>query len=373
MISTLYLSVLSMSDIFSNAALKFIRPVRKGRGANHNPANRFDLLSLEPDFELEQLDCSPIKTQYYKDTSRSLITYNKSPDIPFEASINPYRGCEHGCIYCYARPTHEYFGLSSGLDFESKIFVKQDAAKFLQEELSKKSWVPKALAMSGVTDPYQPIEKKLQITRQCLKVLLDFRNPVSLITKNHLITRDLDILEEMAQYQLCSVCISLTTLDSALARIMEPRTSAPVDCLKAVEKLAKKGVHVGVLTAPIIPALNDHEIPELLKKAKEAGAQFAGYTILRLPYTLTTLFEQWLTNHFSDRKEKVLNRLRTMRGGKLYNAEWGKRMSGEGVFAEQINQLFRVAYKKVGFSSKGFELSVDRFRNPHEKQLTFFR
>lgn len=345
----------------------------KGRGAEFNPINRFDLLYTEPDPEWDPSQNRPPKTEVYRDTTKQIINYNDSPDVGFSASVNPYRGCEHGCIYCYARPGHEYFGLSSGVDFESKIFVKETAPELLRKELAKKSWQPQVIAMSGVTDPYQPVERKLGITRRCLEVLLDFRNPVAIITKNHLVTRDIDILEQLDNFQCITVNISITSLDRSLARVMEPRASTPADRLKAVEELSKRGIPVNVMVAPIIPALTDEEIPHILKTVASAGALSAAFTIVRLPYANKDLFIRWLESHFPERKEKILNRIRSMRGGKLYDATFGKRMRAEGFFAEQIKQLFEVICRKYGLNQKRWSLSTAFFQNPNEqKQYMLF-
>jgi DNA repair photolyase len=292
--------------------------------------------------------------------------------VGFEASINPYRGCEHGCIYCYARPTHEYLGFSSGLDFETKIIVKADAPRLLREELSSRKWQPKVLAMSGVTDPYQPIERRLQITRGCLEVLAEFRNPVGIITKNQLVTRDVDLLGELAKHQAAVVFISLTTLDGELRKVMEPRTSPPQARLATIATLAQAGIPVGVLMAPVIPGLTDHEIPAVVNAAVKAGARFAGHVTLRLPHAVAPLFEQWLENHFPERKDKVLNRLRALRGGKLYDAEFGKRMRGEGIFADQMDQMFDVACRKAGIAHNRLQLSTAAFRRVSGEQLSLF-
>src|SRR5918997_2744179 len=288
-----------------------------GRGAAGNPKNRFERIEVKPEpGELDAEEPGP-ETVYLRDVSRSIIARNASPDIGFDTSINPYRGCSHGCIYCYARPTHEYLGLSAGLDFESKILVKEDAPELLRKQLSSPRWEPKVLSMSGVTDPYQPVEKKLGITRGCLEELAAFRNPVVVVTKNHLVTRDSDLLSELARYDAAAVAVSLTTLDDDLRRVMEPRTSRPVRRLAAIRKLSEAGVPVGGMTAPVIPGLNDHELPNLLSAAADAGATFAGFVPLRLPGAVAPLFEDWLERHFPDRKEKVLNRVRSMRGGGL--------------------------------------------------------
>jgi len=339
------------------------------RGAAENPPNRFEKIHLERDDDWNPEEDPLPRTQFLKDSSRTIIAYNDSPDIGFEASVNPYRGCEHGCIYCYARPFHEYLGFSSGLDFETKIMVKENAPKLLREELSSPKWKPQVIAISGVTDCYQPVERKLKLTRGCLEVLAEFRNPVGIITKNFLVTRDIDVLSELARHNAVKVHISITTLDAELRKVMEPRTSPPAARLEAVRRLAQAGIPVGILMAPIIPGLTDHEIPSVLKAAAEAGAISAGHVTLRLPHAVAPLFEQWLQTHFPDRKEKVLNRLRTMRGGKLYDSQFGKRMRGEGIFAEQIDQMFDVARRRAGISNNGPELSVAHFRRAGGQQL----
>jgi DNA repair photolyase len=342
------------------------------RGAPENPANRFEKIHLERDEDWNpDEDVSP-KTQFLVDHSKTAIAYNDSPDIGFNASLNPYRGCEHGCIYCYARPTHEYLGFSSGLDFETKIMVKKNAPELLRAELSSPKWKPQILVMSGVTDCYQPVERKLKLTRRCLEVLLEFRNPVAIITKNFLVTRDIDVLSELAKYNCASVCLSVTTLDTKLRKVMEPRTSPPQARLNAIRKLSEAGIPVSVNVAPIIPGLTDHEMPAILKAAREAGAISAGFTVVRLPYANAPLFEKWLETHFPDRKEKVLNRIKAMRGGKMYDAEWGTRMRGEGFFAEQIAQMFEVAKRKAGFKAERGELSTEHFRRPGGRQLSLF-
>jgi DNA repair photolyase len=341
------------------------------RGAAENPPNRFEKIHLERDEDWNPEEDPLPRTQFLKDSSKTIIAHNDSPDIGFEASVNPYRGCEHGCIYCYARPFHEYLGFSSGLDFETKIMVKENAPKLLREALASPKWKPQVIAMSGVTDCYQPIERKLKITRGCLEVLAEFRNPVTIVTKNFLVTRDIDFLSELARQNAVSVHISLTTLNSELRKIMEPRTSPPAARLEAIRRLSQAGVHVGILMAPIVPGLTDHEIPALLEAAAEAGAKSAGHVTLRLPHSVAPLFEQWLETHFPDRKEKVLNRLRAMRGGKLYDSKWGQRMRGEGIFADQIDQLFDVTRRKVGIAERGGGLSAAAFRRPGGAQMEF--
>jgi DNA repair photolyase len=333
----------------------------KGRGASWNPQNRFEALEYVRDEELGPDESGP-GTLYLRDPTRTLIATNDSPDVGFEASINPYRGCEHGCIYCFARPTHEYLGMSAGLDFETRILVKEDAPELLGEELNAKSWVPKVIAISGVTDPYQPIERRLEITRRCLGVLGEFRNPVAIITKNHLVTRDIDHLQELARFNAARVFVSITTLDSKLANRMEPRASTPELRLDAVKQLAAAGIPVGVMVAPVIPAITDHEMPSILKAAREAGARWAGFVVLRLPWAVAPLVEKWLDEHFPDRKEKVLNRVRDLRGGKLYDARWGVRGRGEGVFASQIASLFELTCRRLGLNEDESELSTEHFR-----------
>jgi len=355
-------------------------PIPSGRGAGFNPPNRFESqrLELEPDALLDDDGQPlPLRTQFFRDDTQSIISWNDSPDIPFDAGVSPYRGCEHGCAYCFARPYHEYLGFSAGLDFESKIMVKMRAAELLRAELSRKKWVPQTIAMSGVTDVYQPIERRLGLTRECLAVLAEFRNPVALITKNHLITRDRDLLGELAKYRAVSVAISITTLDGDLAKTLEPRASSPIRRLAAIRELSAAGIPVRVLMAPIIPGLTEHEIPALLAAAAEAGALGANYTILRLPHAVAPIFENWLDRHAPGHKDKVLGRIRELRGGKLYEAKWGARMRGEGPLAAQIKALFEVAKRKAGFRAGGAgmnpttELSTAAFRVPSDQMSLF--
>jgi DNA repair photolyase len=345
-----------------------------GRAATGNPANRFEKLHVEFEpHDLASLDENrpARRTDFFRDASKTIIARNNSPDVGFETSVNPYRGCEHGCIYCYARPTHEYLGFSAGLDFESKIMVKEDAPELLEAELSSPKWKPQVVVMSGVTDPYQPVERKLKLTRRCLEVLARFRNPVAIITKNHLITRDADILRELAANDAAAVNISVTSLDPKLQRVLEPRTSAPRSRLDAIAHLHAEGIPVGVMVAPIIPGLTDHEVPAILKACAEAGAQFAGYTVVRLPWAVAPLFERWLDEHFPDRKEKILGRIRNLRGGeKLNQSQWYSRMTGDGIFAEQISSLFEVSCRRAGIGARP-RLSTAAFRRPQE-QLSLF-
>ena len=355
-------------------------PTPAGRGAGVNPANRFEAqrVELEPDALLDDDGQPlPLRTQFFRDDSQSIIAFNDSPDIPFRAGVSPYRGCEHGCAYCFARPYHEYLGFSAGLDFESKIMVKLRAAALLRAALSRKKWEPQPIAMSGVTDVYQPVERRLGLTRECLAVLAEFRNPVAIITKNHLVTRDRDLLSELAKYRAASVAISLTTLDGELVKILEPRASTPARRLAAIRELSAAGIPVRVLMAPIIPGLTEHEMPALLAAAAEAGAIGASYTILRLPGAVAPIFEDWLERHVPGHKDKILGRIRELRGGQLYDARWGTRMRGEGPLAEQIKALFLLAKKKAGFQGESVgmnstaELSAAAFRVPSD-QLSLF-
>jgi DNA repair photolyase len=346
--------------------------LQPGRGADANPKNRFEALEYvpEPDGDCDD-EPRPVRTQFFRDGSQSIISYNNSPDVGFEASVNPYRGCEHGCAYCYARPTHEYLGFSAGLDFESKIMVKENAPELLRRELSSPRWKPQVLAMSGVTDCYQPIERKLQITRRCLAVLAEFRNPVGIVTKNHLVTRDIDLLAELARHHAAVVNISITTLDGDLARTLEPRASPPVRRLAAIEELTRAEIPARVMFAPCIPGLNDHEMIAVLAAAAKAGAVGASFVPLRLPLAVAPIFERWLDAHAPGKKEKVLGRVRAMRGGKLNDPRFGSRMRGEGFFAEQMSAMFAVAVRKAGFPPERAELSTAAFRVP-TNQLSLF-
>jgi DNA repair photolyase len=350
-------------------------PQLKRRGTLENPPNRFEQISYEPDQDLlDDIDSRPNpRTTLLRDPSRSILSRNDSPDIGFSVSVNPYRGCEHGCVYCYARPTHEWLGFSAGLDFETKILVKEQAPQLLRATLVSPRWQPQVVALSGVTDPYQPIERKLRLTRGCIEVLSEFRNPVAIITKNALVARDTDLFVQLAQIQAVAIIVSITTLDPQLARCMEPRASAPQKRLEAIRTLARAGVPVGVNVAPIIPGLTDSETPAILKAAAEAGAQFAGHTIVRLPYAVKDLFVNWLTEHYPDRKDKVLNRIRSIRQGKLNDARWHHRMKGEGLFAEAIHAIFSLTCRKEGLATRGPQLSTAAFRRPNtEAQLELF-
>ncbi len=345
-----------------------------GRGAASNPPNRFEPIDVVWDdaSEVDPTEMPTPQTIYLRDASRSILTQQDSPDVMMEASINPYRGCEHGCIYCFARPTHEYFGLSAGLDFETKIFVKEDAPQLLRAELMSKRYEPKVVSISGVTDCYQPVERKLRITRGCLEVLSEFGNPAGIITKSHLVTRDLDVLGAMARRDLVVVILSITTLDLELHRVFEPRAATPARRLDAIETLAKAGVRTGVMVAPVVPGMTDHEMPAILKAAADAGACFAGYVPLRLPFALAPMFEAWLEQHFPQRKAKVLNRIRQIRGGKLNDGNFHTRMTGEGPLADQLSSLFDVAKRRAGLSVDLPPLSKEHFRRPSGPQMTLW-
>jgi DNA repair photolyase len=351
------------------------RRVLKARGAAANPPNRFQpiRIDLEPGADPEEEGGGPDpRTVYLRDASRSALATNDSPDIGFEASLNPYRGCEVGCAYCYARPYHEYLGFSAGLDFETKILVKEDAPELLRKELSARSWRPQVVAMSGVTDCYQPIEQRLRITRRCLEVFAEFRNPVGVITKRALVTRDADVLADLARHDAAVVHVSITSLDRDLQRRLEPRASPPELRLAAIRALTDAGVPTCVLAAPAIPGLNDHELPAILAEAAKAGAVGAGYTVLRLPHAVKDVFSDWLERNLPDRKEKVLNRVRSMRGGRLNEPRFGHRMSGEGLFADQIRDLFAAGCRRAGIPDRGPQLSTASFRRPGPRQQTLF-
>jgi DNA repair photolyase len=343
----------------------------RGRGAASNPANRFDKTSYQRS-DWDEPDDPSIHTVFLKDETHSIITYNDSPDVGFNASINPYRGCEHGCIYCFARPNHEYLGFSAGLDFETKILVKEDAPELLRKELASPKWMPQVIAISGVTDAYQPIERRLQLTRRCLEVLADFCNPVVIITKNELVTRDIDVLRRLARVHGVLVFVSVTSLDSELARELEPRASQPSRRIAAIEALAGAGIPVGTLVAPVIPGLTDHEMPAILSTVAKAGAIAASYVPLRLPYGVAPLFEEWLTLHRPLQKEKILNRIRDIRGGRLNDPNFRTRMQGSGAYAEHISELFELSCRKAGLNSTKPALSVNAFRRPGPAQLGLF-
>ncbi len=341
-------------------------PQRNGRGALSNASSRFDdekKIRTNDGWDIED-ELPPLRTTLTRDATRTILARNTSPDVPFDRSINPYRGCEHGCIYCFARPTHAYLGLSPGLDFETKILFKPEAAKLLEAELASPKYRCDVVAMGTNTDPYQPVERELKITRSILKVLSDFNNPVGIVTKNHLVTRDIDILADMAKRNLAEVFLSVTTLDKVLARDMEPRASAPHRRLDAVRELSAAGIPAGVMTAPMIPGLNDHEMEAILEAASEAGATRAGFTVLRLPLEIKDLFDEWLRANRPDRAEKVLSLIRQMRGGALYQAEFGLRMRGEGPIAQLLAARFSAAVKRLGLNKIRYRLDTLRFAVP---------
>ena len=339
---------------------------RRGRAAGMNPAGRFEpqeRVTFDDGWESLE-DLAPFRTEVQVERPRSVITRNESPDIPFDRSINPYRGCEHGCIYCFARPTHGFMGLSAGLDFEAKLFAKPDAPKLLERELAKPGYKPRTIAIGTNTDPYQPIEREWRIMRQILEVLDRANHPVTVVTKSALILRDLDILSSMAARGIAKVAISVTTLDRKLARTMEPRASTPAKRLEAIKALSEAGVPTGVMMAPVIPALNDHEIERVLDSAKAAGASEAGYVLLRLPLEVSPLFRDWLLQHYPDRYRHVMSLVRSMRDGKDYDAEFGKRMKGAGPYAWQISRRFEMTTKRLGLVRRGLHLRDDLFVPP---------
>jgi DNA repair photolyase len=339
---------------------------RRGRGARSNHTGRFEAERREAfDDGWEGLgDLDAFKTTVFDDPARTIITRNDSPDISFDRSINPYRGCEHGCVYCFARPTHCFLGHSAGLDFETKLYARTNAAELLEKELSNPRYQPACMAIGTNTDPYQPIERVRRIMRSILEVLERTSHPVGIVTKSALITRDLDILARMAERQLARVCISITTLDAKIARAMEPRAPTPTKRLDAVRQLAEAGIPTTVMVAPIIPALTDPEIERILEAAKEAGARSAGYVMLRLPLEISVLFREWLASEFPDRAERVMHLMQSMHGGRDYTSDWGVRQRGTGPYADQIGMRFRLAVKRLGLNQDRSELRTDLFTRP---------
>jgi DNA repair photolyase len=341
-----------------------VRPDRnRGRSAGINPSGRFEPVSRHVFDDgwnsLEELP--PFKTEVQVEKPRAIITRNESPDISFDRSINPYRGCEHGCVYCFARPTHSFMGLSPGLDFESKLFAKPDAARLLDKELSKDGYQPRTIAIGTNTDPYQPIEKQYRIMREILEVLEARGHPVGIVTKSALVTRDIDILSRMAERGLAKVALSVTTLDRMLARTMEPRASTPTKRLEAIRQLSDAGIPASVMVAPIIPGLTDPEMERILDSARAAGAREAGYVILRLPLEVAPIFKDWLLRHYPDRYRHVMSLIRSMRDGKDYDSEWGKRMKGAGPYAWQIGRRFEITAKRLGLNAERRTLRTDQF------------
>ncbi len=348
-------------------------PRRRGRGARANVPNQFERLHVEVDpGALDDEERRSVETTYLRDPAASILSENESPDVPFTYSLNPYRGCEHGCPYCYARPSHEYWGLSAGLDFETKIFVKDEAARLLTERFQKNSWTPQPVALSGNTDPYQPVERELEITRSCLEVFLRHRNPVSIVTKSGLIRRDADLLAELAERNLVTVAVSLTSVDDTLAGKLEPRAARPSLRLRVIEELTDAGVPVSILVAPLVPGLNDEEIPAILKAAAERGAYGASYVLLRLPGPVEEIFVDWVEDHFPNRKNRILGRLRDLRDGDLNDTEFGRRMRGEGEWARTYRQLFRSARASTGLEGSSPSLSTDKFRRLPGGQRSLF-
>jgi DNA repair photolyase len=351
---------------------------RRGRGSLSRNAGRYEKFAVDPfDDGWGSLDdpAPRIRTEIFKDNAKSVITYNKSPDISFDRSINPYRGCEHGCVYCFARPTHAWLGLSPGIDFESQIFAKEDAAERLEEELSKPGYVARQIALGVNTDCYQPAEKKLRITRRILEVLDAYNHPVTIVTKSQLIARDMDILARMARKGLVSVFISVTTLSRPLARRMEPRAATPPRRLETIKALSDMGIDTGVLVAPVIPGLTDDELENILEAAASAGAQRAGYVLLRMPHEIKQLFREWLEENYPDRAKKIIGLVQSMRGGKDYDSTFGLRMRGSGPYAELIRSRFHMTCKRLGLVARSNDLGGRKFAppaRPNDGQLSLF-
>jgi DNA repair photolyase len=354
------------SAILGTGKLTSLPQLERGRGARSNPAHRFteEARSFLDDGWESLAELPRLKTEIFTETPKSIITRNASPDISFDRSINPYRGCEHGCTYCYARPAHAYMGLSPGLDFESKLFIKPNAAALLREELTATNYVPRTIALGANTDPYQPIEKQYRISRGVLEVLAEFKHPVGIVTKNAMVTRDLDVLEPMAKQGLVKVALSITTLDGKLARAMEPRASTPAKRLSAIEALAKTGIPTVVMLGPIIPGLNDHEIENILKSARAAGATEAGYTMLRLPHEVKGIFKDWLQKQYPDRYNKVMAQVKDVRGGRETSSQFGERMTGSGPVAWTVGRRFQLTCQRLGLNVARVKLRTDLFKCP---------
>lgn len=347
-------------------------PPIPGRGASGNPPNRFERLQLAPDPDCPPEERPHPRTEYFFDATESVLTENDSPDIPYTFGLNPYRGCEHGCAYCYARPYHEFLGWSSGLDFETKILVKLRAPGLLRRELSSPRWKPDSITLSGVTDCYQPCERHFRVTRGCLEVCAELRQPVSIVTKNALVTRDRDLLAPLARLGAAAVYVSVTTLDTDLAGRLEPRASRPAARLRAIRELAEAGIPVGVMVAPVIPGLTDHEMPAILEAAAAAGATRAGYIVVRLPHAVKDVFLRWLADHAPTKRARILDRVREIRGGQLNVSQWGERLRGEGIFAAQIRDLFAVSARRAGLGTERRRLDCSHFRRPGGLQLNLF-
>lgn len=354
------------NGIVDDSGIRIARDRRRGRASAVNPTGRFEPHTRHVFDDgwnsLEELP--PFKTEVQIERPRKIITRNTSPDIAFDRSINPYRGCEHGCVYCFARPTHAFMGLSAGLDFESKLFAKPDAAKLLKKELGRDGYKPATIAIGTNTDPYQPVEKKWRIMREILEVLDAHNHPVGIVTKSALVTRDIDILSRMAERGLAKVALSVTSLDRKLSRGMEPRAAMPAKRLEAMRQLSDAGIPVSVMAAPLIPGLNDSELERILDSSRAAGAREAGYILLRLPLEVSPVFKEWLLRHHPDRYRHVLSLIRSMRGGKDYDSEWGKRMRGAGPYAWQIGRRFEIAAKRLGLNMQKLDLRTDLFVPP---------
>ena len=343
------------------------KPPEKGRGATFRPHPRFltsETVPVDDGWGSLDAPAAPVKTTVTAEVTRSSLSRNQSPDVPFSVSLNPYKGCEHGCVYCFARPTHAYLDLSPGLDFESRLFSKPGAPDALDRELRRKSYRPSVIALGANTDAYQPVERDLKIARAVLAKMLGFRHPVSIITKSSLVLRDLDLLAPLAAENLVSVFVSVTTLDPDLARRMEPRAAAPHRRLETIAHLADAGVPVGLLASPMIPALNDGELEAIMESARDAGARSANYILVRLPFEIKDLIEGWLDEHYPLKKQRVLNLIRDMRGGKLYDSQWGERMRGTGPLADLLNRRFEVARRRLGYEPRLPDLECDKFRVP---------
>lgn len=352
-------------SISEERTMNKVRPL--GRSTHLTPPNRFEKTHIEIDENNRRM-----QTKFFRDNSQNILTENNSPDIDFRYSLNPYRGCEHGCIYCYARPTHEYLGFSAGLDFETKIVIKHNAAQLLEKTFQKHSWKPQTIALSGNTDCYQPVERKLKLTQECLRIFLGFQNPVSIITKNHLVMRDVDILSKLAAMDLVSVTVSVTTLLPELATAMEPRASGPNKRLETIEYLSRKGIPVGVNVAPIIPGLNEEEIPSILRAASERGAKWASYVLLRLPGSTKPLFLDWLNRSMPNRSSKVVHAIKNLRKGQLSDPQFGSRMEGIGKRAKLLQKYFQIASKACGLSNSYYKLSNHQFIRYQQCQLDLF-
>jgi len=355
-------------------AISMNTTLQKGRGSQIKPANQFDMKSyaIEHPEAIDDWEKEQIKTEFFFEEGKTILNRVTSPDIPFSYSLNPYQGCEHGCVYCYARNSHEYWGFSAGTDFESKIVIKKRAPELLRNLFSSKKWVPTPISLSGNTDCYQPIERKMGITRKILEVCLEYKNPVGIITKNALILRDLDILQELAKHHLVSVYTSITSMDEALRRKLEPRTSKYTDRIKIIETLSKNGIHTGVMNAPIIPGINDTHMYEVLRRASLAGAKSAGYTVVRLNGAIGPIFQNWLSLHFPDRAQKVWNMIADCHGGNVEDTRFGTRMKGEGNIAEIIHQQFNLYCTQFHLNEEKFELNCNDFIRLKPGQLRLF-